>query len=137
MQGTISESDWMVPFPKAAVDELEQALQRLRRDPLPLLLLSPAQFALSACAAVMTAVNRKLRHSIGLAVIDRIPVERFSVDENCALYRLLGSLLGRPVAQKGDATMIYDVRATGKAREHGVLRSATTLAANVAPRTTW
>ena len=117
----------MVPFPKAAVDELEQALQRLRRDPLPLLLLSPAQFALSACAAVMTAVNRKLRHSIGLAVIDRIPVERFSADENCALYWLLGSLLGRPVAQKWDGTMIYDVRDTGKALEYGVRRSVTNL----------
>jgi len=117
----------MVPFPRAAVDELEQALQRLRRDPLPLLLLSPAQFALSACAAVMTAVNRKLRHSIGLAVIDRIPVERFSADENCALYWLLGSLLGRPVAQKWDGTMIYDVRDTGKALEYGVRRSVTNL----------
>ncbi len=117
----------MVPFPKAAVDELEQALQRLRRDPLPLLLLSPAQFALSACAAVMTAVGRKLRRGVGLAVIDRIPVERFSVDENCALYWLLGSLLGRPVAQKWDGTMIYDVRDTGKALEYGVRRSVTNL----------
>src|SRR5947199_147018 len=117
----------MVPFPKAAVDELEQALQRLRRDPLPLLLLSPAQFALSACAAVMTAVGRKLRRGVGLAVIDRIPVERFSADENCALYWLLGSLLGRPVAQKWDGTMIYDVRDTGKALEYGVRRSVTNL----------
>src|SRR5207245_7609166 len=113
-------SGWRVPFPRAAVGELEQALQRLRRDPLPLLLLSPAQFALSACAAVMTAVNRKLRHSIGLAVIDRIPVERFSVDENCALYWLLGSLLGRPVEQKWDGTMIYDVRDTGEGITSGV-----------------
>src|SRR5438093_2881276 len=117
----------MVPFPPVAVDELEQALQRLRRDPLPLLLLSPAQFALSACAAVMTAVGRKLRRGVGLAVIDRIPVERFSVDENCALYWLLGSLLGRPVAQKWDGTMIYDVRDTGKALEYGVRRSVTNL----------
>src|SRR5438132_3157025 len=75
----------------------------------------------------MTAVNRKLRHSIGLAVIDRIPVERFSADENCALYWLLGSLLGRPVAQKWDGTMIYDVRDTGKALEYGVRRSVTNL----------
>src|SRR5207247_9119409 len=102
VQGTSSESDWMVPFPRAAVDELEQALQRLRRDPLPLLLLSPAQFALSACAAVMTAVNRKLRHPIGLAVIDRIPVERFPADEKCAVYWLLVWLLVPPVAEDAE-----------------------------------
>jgi alpha-ketoglutarate-dependent taurine dioxygenase len=54
-------------------------------------------------------------------------VERFSVDENCALYWLLGSLLGRPVAQKWDGTIIYDVRDTGKALEYGVRRSVTNL----------
>src|SRR5437867_5722104 len=117
----------MVPFPPVAVDELEQALRTLRRDPLPLLLLSPAQFALSACAAVMTAVGHKLRRGVGLAVIDRIPVERFSLDENRTLYWLLGSLLGRPVAQKWDGTMLYDVRDTGKTLEYGVRRSVTNL----------
>src|SRR5437773_626955 len=117
----------MVPFPPVAVDELEQALRTLRRDPLPPLLLSPAQFALSACAAVMTAVGHKLRRGVGLAVIDRIPVERFSLDENRTLYWLLGSLLGRPVAQKWDGTMIYDVRDTGKTLEYGVRRSVTNL----------
>lgn len=127
MQDTIRPSDWTVPFPKAAVDELEQVLRQLRRDPLPLLLLSPAHFALSACAAVMAAVGRKLRRSIGLAVIDRIPVERYSGDENRSLHWLLGSLLGRPVAQKWDGTMIYDVRDTGKALEYGVRRSVTNL----------
>src|SRR3989440_12038475 len=127
MRGTISESDWMVPFPPDALDELEGALRELRRDPLPLLLLAPTQFALSACASVMTAVDQKLRQGVGLAVIDRIPVERFSVDENRTLYWLLGSLLGRPVAQKWDGTMIYDVRDTGKALEYGVRRSVTSL----------
>jgi len=127
MRGTISESDWMVPFPPAALDELEGALRELRRDPLPLLLLAPTQFALSACASVMTAVDHKLRRGVGLAVVDRIPVERFSVEENRVLYWLLGSLLGRPVAQKWDGTMIYDVRDTGKPLEYGVRRSVTNL----------
>src|SRR5438034_829608 len=127
MRGTISESDWIVPFPPAALDELEGALRELRRDPLPLLLLAPTQFALSACASVMTAVDHKLRRGVGLAVVDRIPVERFSVEENRALYWLLGSLLGRPVAQKWDGTMIYDVRDTGKPLEYGVRRSVTNL----------
>jgi alpha-ketoglutarate-dependent taurine dioxygenase len=109
------------------VDELEQVLRQLRRDPLPLLLLSPRAFALSACRGVMLRVGRKLRRSVGLAVIDRLPVERFSVDENRALFWLLGSLLGRPVAQKWDGSMVYDVRDTGAALEYGVRRSVTNL----------
>jgi alpha-ketoglutarate-dependent taurine dioxygenase len=124
---TISSVDWLVPFPEAAVGELEEAVRRLRRDPLPLLLLSPAHFSLGTCADVMVTVSRKLRQGVGLAVIDRIPVEHFSADENRAIYWLLGCLLGRPVAQKWDGTMIYDVRDTGKALEYGVRRSVTNL----------
>ncbi len=126
-RGSISSADWLVPFPDAAVAELEEAVRRLRRDPLPLLLLSPAHFTLGACAEVMGTVSRKLREGVGLAVIDRIPVERFSADENRAIHWLLGCLLGRPVAQKWDGTMIYDVRDTGKALEYGVRRSVTNL----------
>jgi hypothetical protein len=70
-----------VPLPDTAVAELEALVRALRKDPLPMLLLSPAHFALTACAEVMAAVGRKLRHGVGLAVIDRVPVERFSVDE--------------------------------------------------------
>jgi alpha-ketoglutarate-dependent taurine dioxygenase len=116
-----------VPLPDTAVAELEALVRALRKDPLPMLLLSPAHFALTACAEVMAAVGRKLRHGVGLAVIDRVPVERFSVDENRALYWLLGGLLGRLVAQKWDGTMSYDVRDTGKALEYGVRRSVTSL----------
>ena len=116
-----------MPFPDEAVAELEALVRALRKNPLPMLLLSPAHFALTACADTMAAVGRKLRDGVGLAVIDRIPVERFSADENRALYWLLGGLLGRLVAQKWDGTMSYDVRDTGKALEYGVRRSVTSL----------
>src|SRR5512144_1135018 len=124
---TLSPADWLVPLPPAAVDELEAAVHRLRREPLPTLLLSPTQFELSACRQVMAAVGRQLRDGIGLAVLDRVPVERFSVDENRAVGWLLGSLLGRLVAQKWDGAMLYDVRDTGKTLTYGVRRSVTSL----------
>ena len=116
-----------MPLPAGAVDELEAVVQRLRREPLPTLLLSPDQFALTQCRDVMAAVGRQLRDGIGLAVLDRVPVERFSGDENRALGWLLGSLLGRLVAQKWDGAMLYDVRDTGQALTYGVRRSVTNL----------
>jgi alpha-ketoglutarate-dependent taurine dioxygenase len=124
---SLSPADWVVPLPVAAVGELDAVVHRLRRDPLPTLLLSPAQFSLPRCLDVMEAVGRQLRDGIGLAVLDRIPVERFSADENRALGWLLGSLLGRLVAQKWDGTMLYDVRDTGQALTYGVRRSVTNL----------
>jgi alpha-ketoglutarate-dependent taurine dioxygenase len=127
VRNTLSPSDWLVPLPPGAVDELESVAQELRREPLPTLLLSPAQFALPQCRLVMEAVARQLRDGIGLAVLDRVPVERFSAEENRALGWLLGSLLGRLVAQKWDGTMLYDVRDTGRALTYGVRRSVTNL----------
>jgi alpha-ketoglutarate-dependent taurine dioxygenase len=124
---SLAPSDWLVPLPEAAVAELEEVVHRLKRDPLPTLLLSPTHFSLTHCRDVMAYVSRQLRDGIGLAVIDKLPVERFSLEENQALGWLLGSLLGRLVAQKWDGTMVYDVRDTGKALEYGVRRSVTNL----------
>lgn len=116
-----------MPLPDEAVAELDAVVCALRKDPLPILLLSPAHFTLAACREVMAAVGHKLRRGVGLAVIDRVPVERFSAEASRAVYWLLGSLLSRLVAQKWDGTMIYDVRDTGKALEYGVRRSVTNL----------
>src|SRR5438132_5204569 len=126
-RNSLTPPDWLVPLPDAAVAELEEAVGTLRREPLPTLLLSTEQFSLTHCREVMARVGRQLREGIGLAVIDKLPVERFSLEENQALGWLLGSLLGRLVAQKWDGTMVYDVRDTGKALEYGVRRSVTNL----------
>src|SRR6266436_1532714 len=107
VRDTLSPTDWLVPLPASAVEELEAAVHRIRREPLPTLLLSPTQFDLSECRQVMAAVGRQLRDGIGLAVLDRVPVERFSVDENGA--------------------MLYDVRDTGQTLSYGVRRSVTKL----------
>ena len=127
VRDTLSPKDWLVTLPAEAVEELDAVVHRLRREPFPTLLLSPTQFELSHCREVMAAVGRELRDGIGLAVVDRVPVERYSADENQSLAWLLGSLLGRLVAQKWDGLMIYDVRDTGRALSYGVRRSVTNL----------
>jgi alpha-ketoglutarate-dependent taurine dioxygenase len=123
----IGPEDWLIPLSPACVGELDAAVGQLRRDPLPELLREPSQFALSACAGVMARARTMLRQGIGLAVVDGVPVDRYSADECRAVGWLLSSLLGRPVAQKWDGAMIYDVRDTGKSLEYGVRRSVTSL----------
>jgi alpha-ketoglutarate-dependent taurine dioxygenase len=123
----LSPRDWLVPLPPRCVDELDGVARQVRRDPLPVLLLTPDQFALGACAEQMDRVRQQLRSGPGLAVLDRVPVERYSLEENRVLCFLLGQLLGRPVAQKWDGAMLYDVRDTGAALEYGVRRSVTNL----------
>jgi len=123
----LTPREWLVPLSPRCLDELDAVARRLRRDPLPPLVLSPQDFALDACADVMRRVREQLCNGIGLAVLDRVPVERYSLEENRALAWLLGSLLGRLAAQKWDGAMVYDVRDTGRQLEYGVRRSVTSL----------
>ena len=123
----LNPSDWLVPLSPQCLDELDAAVRAVREDPLPPLMLTPDQFRLGACAQVMARARAMLCTGIGLVVLDRVPVARYSPEENRALAWLLGSLLGRLVAQKWDGTMIYDVKDTGRTLEYGVRRSVTNL----------
>jgi alpha-ketoglutarate-dependent taurine dioxygenase len=120
-------ADWLVRLPERAAAELEGLIAGLRRDPLPTMLLSPPAGGFAACRAMMAEVGERLRGPAGLAVLDRVLVERYSEEENRAISWVLGSLLGRLVAQKWDGTMLYDVRDSGKRLEYGVRRSVTNL----------
>jgi alpha-ketoglutarate-dependent taurine dioxygenase len=126
-RGDVAPADWLEPVPAACLEELDEVVRRLRRAPRPALTLAPEEFEVAACGALMSRVRERLRTGVGLAVLDRLPVERYTADENRALCWLLGRLLGRPVAQKWDGTMLYDVRDTGQALEYGVRRSVTNL----------
>jgi alpha-ketoglutarate-dependent taurine dioxygenase len=127
VRGAVGPTDWLVPIPSGAIAEVEAAVQQLRRNPLPTLLLQPDQFSMPACTELMSTVRQKLLHGIGLVVLDRLPVERFSTEESTTVYWLLASMLGRLVAQSWAGTMIYDVRDEGKTLEYGVRRSITNL----------
>ena len=125
-RGGISPQDWVTLLPEAAVAELDAAVERLRREPRPAESVAPQDFDLPACAAVMNAARRKLDDT-GLAVIDRVPVERYSVPENRAVGWLLASMLGPVVAQTWSGVRLYDVRDTGQKLGYGVRRSVTDL----------
>jgi alpha-ketoglutarate-dependent taurine dioxygenase len=124
---TLSPEDWLVLFPQACVAELDAVVQFLRQYPRPVVHLTPAAFDLTACAQVMAQVRAQLQCHVGFAVVDRVPVERYSVTENRAIGWLLASLLGQVVAQKWDGTLLYDVKDSGKPLGHGVRRSVTNL----------
>ena len=124
---TVSPEDWLIPLPAACIAELDEVVGFLRTHPQPILHLTPAAFSLTACATVMAQVRDKLQHQTGLAVVDRVPVERYSVAENKAIGWLLARLLGQVVAQKWDGTVLYDVKDVGKPLGYGVRRSVTNL----------
>jgi alpha-ketoglutarate-dependent taurine dioxygenase len=123
----LTPGDWLVPVPDTVRDELQGALDRLRRAPSPVESLRPEAFRLDACSALMQQVQSRLLHGVGMAIVDRLPVERYTLDESRAVAWLLASLLGRVVAQKQHGVFLYDVRDTGQSLEYGVRRSLTNL----------
>ena len=124
----LSPRAWDVRISDAAIRELDAALDRTRLTAEPVEDLRSSTFQLEACAAVMREVRARLVQGVGMAIVDRLPVERYTVDESRAVAWLLASLLGRIVAQKHHGALLYDVRDTGQPLEYGVRRSLTNLA---------
>ena len=113
-RANIAAGDYRVTLSDAAHRELLHAAATLRRQPVPLLALRADSFDLPACRAAMEEVRRILTEGIRFALLSRLPVEELSVDEAKALYWMLSSMLARPVAQKLDGTIVYDVHDTGQ-----------------------
>lgn len=112
-RATLSPSEWLVPLPHACLVELREALRQLRASPLPTFMLDPRDFELDACRDLMAQVRRGLREGAMFCVVDRLPIEEMTGDEATAIYWLLSALLSRPVAQKLNGQMVFDVRDTG------------------------
>lgn len=110
----VGDSDYKVLLSAEAQRELVDAAKTLRRQPVPLLALRSDSIDLPACRASMEEVRAILTAGTRFALLQGFPVEQLSLDEAKALYWILSSMLARPVAQKLDGTMIYDVHDTGQ-----------------------
>lgn len=110
----VRDSDYRVVLPEAARRELLDAAAILRRQPVPMLALRADSLDLPACRATMEQVRAILTDGVRFALLQGLPLDQLSLDDAKALYWILSSMLARPVAQKLDGTMIYDVHDTGR-----------------------
>lgn len=81
----------------------------------------------TAIKDLMARIRDLLVHGQGMAIIQNMPVERYSVRDNGGIGRLLSAQLGQVVAQTWTGTTVYDVKDTGKELGEGVRRSQTNL----------
>ena len=113
VKASLHEGDWLFTLDDACVRELRAVVDDLRANPLPLLLLSSGMFELVACGELAVRVRSALKEGVSFAVVDRMPLDGITPAEAKALYWLFSSMIARPVAQKLDGTMVYDVHDTG------------------------
>lgn len=109
-----------VAIDAACLDEIGAIAATLRANPLPVLALSPDDFDLPSCRALMTDVRSLLLDGPGFAIVHRLPLDRIARDEAVAVFWILSSMIGRPVAQKWDGRMVYDVTDLGRPPGNGV-----------------
>lgn len=121
----LSPETWTVPLSATALAEVGEMVASMRRHPLPMLLRSSADFAFPELAQALRAAKRNLEGGRGFAVIDGLPMDDHDVDDMVACFWVMGQLIGRPVAQKWDGTMVYDVADTGREYGYGVRGSYT------------
>src|SRR5687767_4185657 len=86
---TVTAADWTVPLSDSATGEILSLAEAVARQPLPVLMLSPDQFALPACRDAMARVKAILEDGIGVALVDRFPLDRLTTDQAVAAYWVL------------------------------------------------
>ncbi len=106
---TIVDQEGLVKLDDNCLDEIKRVADRLEANPLPDVALKCEYFDMRSCKALMKGIREQLDTGIGFAVIDRLPIDDLDYEVAKKLYWLLMSIVGQPVAQKWDGTLLYDV----------------------------
>ena len=123
----LNRDDWTVKMTNEGKKEIASMVNEMVAKPLPTLLRKPSQFDISELANIYNKAKNICDHGVGFAVIDRLPLDDFTIEQMVNVYWTLGQYMGMNVAQKWDGTMIYDVTDTGKKFGYGVRGSATSV----------
>lgn len=128
--GTLAADAGLVRLSDACLGELDAVARILRENPLPVVALRPGDFDVPACRETMEQVRAELDDGVGFVVLDRLDIAELGRDVATAAYWLLASMVARPVAQKWDGRMIYDVRDSGRKPGNGVRPDITNVEQN-------
>ncbi len=126
----IEADDYRVELPDDALAEIESLTGFFADNPLPLMQRKLEEFELPACRATMAKMKSILDDGVGFAVLDRLPVDDYEIESMLEIYWILGQCIGRPVAQKWNGQMIYDVTDTGADYAYGTRGSYTSVELN-------
>jgi alpha-ketoglutarate-dependent taurine dioxygenase len=116
---------WYHELPAGALQELDRAVRQLTDENRTPIQTCADDFGFVACRAALRPVSEVLEHGRGFAIIVGSSIEKYSTREHQLVYWLIGQLLGRPIVQNVQGTMLYDVRDTGQDVRYGARFSVT------------
>lgn len=127
---TITDDDWLFHIDNETLDEIRRACDYIAAHPVANWQRRPSDLDLDRCRVLYEKMRNALTNGVGFCVADRLPVDDYPLDVLVELYWVLGQFIERPVAQKHNGQMIYDVRDTNKAFSYGVRGSWTNIELN-------
>jgi alpha-ketoglutarate-dependent taurine dioxygenase len=116
---------WYYPLTARTLAALDQAVRDFRHRPRQVTEVNVAETPCAGCADDLRPALDALERGRGFVIIEGVPVERYSPQELQLIYWLVGQLLGQPVAQNVQGTLLYDVRDTGQDVRYGARFSVT------------
>ena len=110
----LTSEDWTIQFNEDALGVIHAIAETIRNHPLPDNLRGPEDFEIPHLKKVASSAKSILDQGYGFCVMEPFPLDSLDEHEQVECFRIFSQLLGRPVAQKWDGTMMYDVTDTGQ-----------------------
>lgn len=95
----------VIPFPEKCIDELDALTGYLTCDNI----FNVCPDKLTACAGFAVEMRKILFDGVGMAVIDRLPVERYTIEQCRLIAGVMANLISPLMAQDVNGTYLYDV----------------------------
>ena len=116
---------WYYPLSEDCLSSFESIIRDARRQPGPITEISRPAPSSNGCGESLQSALETLKLGRGFAIIERLPIEQYEVEEALSMYWLIGQFLGIPIEQNIQGTLLYDVRDTGQNVAQGARFSVT------------
>lgn len=122
---TIEQSEsWYFRLTEPCLAELDIWIQDIAGSVTSITESRLSQKAMDVCRNILGPARSTLFQGRGFVVLERVP-EHYSVEQANAFYWGIGQLLGQPIAQNIEGTMLYSVHNTGQDIAEGARFSVT------------
>ena len=116
---------WYYPLSEDCLSSLEAIIRDARCQPGPITEISHPASSSNGCGECLQPALDALNVGRGFVIIERVPIEQYTVEAALSMYWLIGQFLGKPMEQNIEGTLLYDVRDTGQNVAQGARFSVT------------
>ena len=116
---------WHYSLSEECLSSFKRIIRDAQRQPGPITEISRPAALPNGCSECLQPALEALNSGRGFAIVERVPIEQYQVEEALSMYWLIGQFLGTPIVQNIEGTLLYDVRDTGQHVAQGARFSVT------------